>query len=161
MYRSTNQTVLNMTDLHSQNVRSKNMAAVRSFNTQPELAVRQLLHKEGFRYRLHIKAIKGKPDIVMRKHGVLIFINGCFWHGHNCHLFRLPKTRTEWWRKKIESNKLRDITVTAELKSSGWRIIQVWECAIKGKTKIGHSKLRNQLIEAIFSEEMLLEIRGN
>lgn len=121
-----------MADVHSVEIRSYNMSKIRAKNTKPELTVRSYLHKNGFRYRLHVKHLTGKPDIVLPKHKTVIFINGCFWHGHtDCKYFVIPKTRTEWWLNKIHSNVLKDNQVSVTLKKEGWRVIIIWECELK------------------------------
>ena len=125
-----------MTDVHSKETRSKNMAAVSGKNTKPELLIRKGLHRRGFRYRLHDKKLPGKPDLVLPKYKAVIFVNGCFWHRHDCHLFKWPSTRKEFWRSKINGNKARDIEAVKQLRSMGWRTLTVWECALKGKTRL-------------------------
>lgn len=119
-----------MADVHSPDIRSKNMRAIRSKNTKPEILVRRALHAAGFRYRLHVPGMPGKPDIVFSKFHAVILIHGCFWHGHDCKFFKLPSTRTEFWRAKIEKNKINDAKAFEELVSSGWRVAVVWECEI-------------------------------
>jgi len=121
-----------MADVHSKEVRSFNMSRIRSKNTKPERLVRQFLFANGFRFRLHDKRLPGKPDIVLPKYKTVIFVNGCFWHGHNgCRYFSVPKTRTEWWLNKIEKNKLNDDNAILKLKDGGWSVIIVWECELK------------------------------
>jgi DNA mismatch endonuclease (patch repair protein) len=107
------------------------MRAIRSRNTKPELLVRKYLHAAGFRYRLHDKRLPGKPDIVLPRYRTVIFVHGCFWHGHDCKYFILPKTRTEFWQKKIEANQARDREHIAQLNQLAWRVIVVWECEVK------------------------------
>ena len=108
------------------------MSQIRSRNTKPEILVRRFLHAHGFRYKLHDKKLPGKPDIVLSKYKTIIFIHGCFWHGHkDCRYFVVPKTRTEWWLNKINSNIANDIKVVKALKKQGWRIINLWECNLK------------------------------
>lgn len=111
------------------------MSQIKGKNTKPEMIVRRALHKAGFRYRLHVKDLPGKPDIVLPKYKTAIFVHGCFWHGHNCHLFKMPSTRTEFWRSKIASNVARDEKTFELLEKEGWRVGLIWECATKGKTK--------------------------
>jgi DNA mismatch endonuclease, patch repair protein len=112
--------------------RHKNMAAVRSKDTKPEVLVRKFLWSRGFRYRLNNPRLPGHPDIVLRKYKTCIFVNGCFWHGHKgCKYFRLPKTNTEFWQKKIERNKERDKEEQVKLAQMGWHCITVWECELK------------------------------
>jgi len=111
------------------------MAGIRGTNTRPEMLLRKGLHALGWRYRLHGRGIPGKPDLVFRGRGALIFANGCFWHGHDCHLFKWPKTRPEFWREKIGSNIARDRRVREQLLHDGWRIAEVWECTLKGRER--------------------------
>jgi DNA mismatch endonuclease, patch repair protein len=133
-----------MADVHSKETRSYNMSRIRSKNTKPEMLVRQFLHKNGFRYRLHVKDLPGKPDIVLPKYKTVIFIHGCFWHGHEgCRYFVVPKTRTEWWLNKIKGNYDNDSKAENALKSLGWKIIKVWECELKPTTI--HDALNNLL----------------
>ena len=108
------------------------MASIRGKNTGPEIMVRKFLFSRGFRYRLNHPRLPGHPDIVMRKYRTCIFVNGCFWHGHdNCRYFVLPKTNTEFWKAKIERNRARDIEEQRKLASMGWNCITVWECQLK------------------------------
>jgi len=108
------------------------MSRIKGENTKPEILVRRFLHKNGLRYRLNDSKLPGKPDIVLPKYKTVIFINGCFWHGHeNCKYFVVPKTRTEWWVNKINDTKERDKIKSSELKKLGWNIIVIWECALK------------------------------
>jgi DNA mismatch endonuclease (patch repair protein) len=121
-----------MTDVHSKEVRSFNMSRIRSKNTKPELLVRKYLFSRGFRFRLHKKDLPGKPDIVLSKYKTVIFVHGCFWHGHyNCKYFVMPKTRMVWWLNKINTNKANDIKTINALKKDGWKIITIWECKLK------------------------------
>jgi DNA mismatch endonuclease (patch repair protein) len=121
-----------MADVHSKEVRSYNMSRIRSKNTKPEMLVRKFLHKKGFRYRLHVKDMPGKPDIVLPKYKTVIFIHGCFWHGHEgCKYYVVPKTRTEWWLNKITGNINNDTKAEKNLRSDGWNIIKLWECELK------------------------------
>jgi DNA mismatch endonuclease, patch repair protein len=141
-----------MADVHDKKTRSFNMSQIKATNTKPELLVRKFLHANGFRYRLHGRnrhsplsgegkglRLPGKPDIVLPKYKTVIFIHGCFWHGHNnCKYFVVPKTRTRWWLNKINSNKANDVKVVKSLKKEGWRVINIWECDLRlinaGKT---------------------------
>ena len=126
-----------MVDIVSAATRSRMMSAVRSRNTAPELAIRRGLHSRGFRYRLHVRALPGSPDIVLPKWRTVLFVDGCFWHGHNCHLFRLPATRQQWWREKIDGNIARDSRAVEALTSEGWKVIRIWECALRGRVARG------------------------
>ncbi|HEX8547211.1 MAG TPA: DNA mismatch endonuclease Vsr [Cytophagaceae bacterium] len=121
-----------MADVHSKETRSYNMSRIRSKDTKPELLVRKFLHKSGFRYRLHVKDLPGKPDIVLPKYKTVIFIHGCFWHGHGgCKYYVVPKTRTEWWLNKINVNQKNDEKAEEALSLKGWNIIKIWECELK------------------------------
>ena len=125
-----------MTDIHSQQVRSYNMSRIRSKNTKPEIIVRKFLYSLGYRYRLNVKKLPGKPDIVIRKYRIVIFINGCFWHGHEGYpCFVLPKTNTEWWRQKINRTQQRDVQHTEDLLKQNWHVIIIWECQLKPKIR--------------------------
>jgi DNA mismatch endonuclease (patch repair protein) len=105
---------------------------IKGKNTKPEMLVRKFLHANGFRYKLHDKSLPGKPDIVLPKYKTVIFINGCFWHGHtNCKYFVVPKTRTDWWLNKINGNIANDTKALKALKTEGWKIIIIWECNLK------------------------------
>ena len=122
-----------MADVHSKEVRSYNMSQVKGKDTKPELLVRKFLFANGLRYRLYDKKLSGKPDIVLPKYKTVIFIHGCFWHGHeNCKYSILPKTRTEFWSDKIEGNKKRDKANIEQLKSKGWNVLIVYGCELKG-----------------------------
>lgn len=116
-------------------VRSRMMSNIRAKNTKPEMLVRRGLHADGLRFRLHSRKLPGKPDIVLPKFTSVVFVNGCFWHGHDCNLFRLPKTRREFWKDKIEGNQARDKRNIQQLIAQGWRIAIVWECALKSKSQ--------------------------
>lgn len=121
-----------MADVHDKQTRSYNMSQIKSGNTKPEMLVRKFLHANGFRYILHNKKLPGKPDIVLTKHKTIIFIHGCFWHGHaDCRYYVVPKTRTDWWLNKINTNKVNDAKAVKALKKDGWQIITVWECNLK------------------------------
>jgi len=121
-----------MSDVHDKKTRSYNMRQIRAKDTKPELLVRKFLFAQGYRYRLHDKKLPGKPDIVLPKYRTVIFINGCYWHGHkNCRYFVLPKTRTGWWLKKINGNIANDSIKLKALKTAGWRVLIIWECKLK------------------------------
>ena len=121
-----------MADVHDPFTRSYNMSRIRATNTKPEMLVRHFLHAQGFRYKLHDKKLPGKPDIVLPKYKTVIFIHGCFWHGHNnCKYYVVPKTRTDWGLNKIARNQANDIKAIKALKKEGWKIITLWECKLK------------------------------
>lgn len=121
-----------MADTHNPEQRSYNMSKIRSSNTKPEILLRKKLFAEGFRYRINDKKLPGKPDIVLKKYRTVIFVNGCFWHGHqNCKYFTIPKTRTEFWMNKIDGNMERDLKNEEALTKLGWTVVTVWECDLK------------------------------
>jgi DNA mismatch endonuclease (patch repair protein) len=121
-----------MADVHDKKTRSYNMSHIRSKDTKPEMIVRRFLFSKGYRYRLHVKYLPGKPDIVLPRYKTVIFIHGCFWHGHKgCKYFVVPKTRTEWWIDKINGNKENDAKSIKLLKSYEWKVIQIFECKLK------------------------------
>jgi len=129
-------TFTRMTDVHSTKIRSYNMSRIKGKNTKPELLVRKFLFANGFRYRLNVKDLPGKPDIVLPKYKTVIFVNGCFWHGHKgCRYFVLPKTRTEWWLHKIKGTWQRDKDAEIKLNVLGWKVITVWGCELKKEKK--------------------------
>lgn len=111
------------------------MAGIRPADTKPEMIIRRGLHALGWRYRLHVRGLPGKPDLVFPKRRAVILVQGCFWHGHDCALFRWPSTRPDFWRIKISGNIARDRRVLEELGGSGWRVCEVWECTLKGRSR--------------------------
>ena len=122
-----------MTDVVDASTRSRMMSGIRGQNTKPEILVRSLLHRQGFRFRLHVSNLPSKPDIVLPRYRVVIFVHGCFWHGHDCNLFKWPKSNAEFWRTKLESNRVRDKRDIALLLQLGWRVLIIWECAIQSQ----------------------------
>ncbi len=121
-----------MADVHTIEQRRFNMQQIKGKNTKPEILVRKFLFANGFRYKLHDKKLPGKPDLVLPKYKTVIFIHGCFWHGHNnCKYFVLPKTRTEWWTEKIKKNITNEEKAVKLLKKEGWKVITIWECKLK------------------------------
>lgn len=149
-----------MPDVVSPAVRSRMMAGIRSKDTKPELTIRRGLHRLGYRYRLHVKDLPGRPDIVLRKHKAVIFVNGCFWHQHDCHLFKWPKSRVEFWHLKISRNKSNDALAHQALRSLGWRQLIIWECALKGRTKLNLSSIIAIASKWLDSNSMMREIKG-
>lgn len=108
------------------------MSGIRNRDTKPEMIIRRGLHARGYRYRLHMGCLPGRPDLVFKSRRAVVFVNGCFWHGHSCHLFKWPTTRAVWWRGKIEANRTRDASVREQIADLEWRQLRVWECALKG-----------------------------
>ncbi len=125
-----------MPDIVAPEVRSRMMSGIRGKNTKPEMVLRKGLHAMGFRFRLHDKYLPGKPDLVFPGRKAVLFAHGCFWHGHNCHLFRWPSSREEFWLAKIRRNQEIDASATAQLEAIGWRVGIVWECALKGRARL-------------------------
>jgi DNA mismatch endonuclease (patch repair protein) len=125
-----------MADVHSKETRSYNMSQIKGKNTKPEILVRKYLHAQGFRFRLHDKKLPGKPDIVLPKYKTVVFVHGCFWHGHkDCKYFVKPKTRTKWWMDKIKGNIENDRKKIKLLSEAGWHVIQIFECELKLNSK--------------------------
>lgn len=149
-----------MADVVTAAVRSRMMAGIRGTNTKPELILRKGLHAQGFRFRLHDKGLPGKPDIVFPRYRAVIFAHGCFWHGHDCHLFKWPSTRPEFWQQKIGRNREVDARSDAALAEAGWRRAIVWECALKGRTKLPLEEVIARCAEWLRSDEPTLVIRG-
>ena len=131
--------------------RSFNMSRIRGRDTAPELLIRRALHARGFRYRLHGRKLPGKPDLVFPKFRAVIFVHGCFWHGHDCHLFRWPATRREFWEEKIIRNQERDSCAVSALRESGWRVLNIWECALKGTTRLAVADIAGRCVEFLRS----------
>lgn len=133
-------------DVHDKKTRSYNMSRIKGKNTKPEMLVRKFLFGKGYRYRLNVKTLPGKPDIVLPKYKTVIFINGCFWHGHEgCRYFVVPKTRTEWWTNKISDTQKRDREAENKLNSMGWKVITIWTCELRGNEQEVLIKLTNEL----------------
>lgn len=129
-----------MPDVVDKATRSRMMSGIRGKNTRPELFLRKGLHALGFRFRLHVKDIPGKPDIVLPKYRALIVVHGCFWHGHGCRYCKTPKTNTDFWQEKIQGNRLRDELTLHRQLDFGWRCLVVWECAVRRSQRV-HGEL--------------------
>jgi len=129
--------------------RSLMMGGIKGKDTKPEITVRKILHGCGFRYRVNVKTLPGKPDIVLKKYKAVVFVNGCFWHGHKCHLFKLPASNRSFWQDKIRGNKVNDRKCRRQLEKDGWRIADIWECAVKGKKKQDCARLSSILCKWI------------
>ena len=147
-----------MADVVSPGKRSKMMSGIRGKNTKPELLVRCGLFRRGFRFRLHALKLPGKPDIVLPKYKAVIMVNGCFWHGHGCSLFKWPSSRVDFWRKKIEANRKHDAESLEALKANGWRALVVWECTTKGRGKWPVEELLEAIAEWVLGENEYSEI---
>ena len=140
--------------------RSQMMSGIRGKDTKPEILIRQALHGLGFRYRLHDPRLPGKPDLSFAGRKAVIQVNGCFWHGHDCRLFKWPATRERFWKEKITSNKRRDRRYLRELSEMGWRTMIIWECALKGKGRICREKTIARAVTWLQSGIGDAEIRG-
>ena len=134
-----------MSDNHTKEIRSKNMSHIRSTNSKPEEIVRKYLFSKGLRYRKNVRNLPGCPDIVLSKYRLIIFVNGCFWHHHNCPRFVWPSSNVEYWKNKIDHNVERDKKNKELLQAQGWRVITVWECELK-------KKIREQCLEKLYQE---------
>ncbi len=135
------------------------MSGIRGKNTKPEIIIRSFLHRSGFRFRLHDSRLPGKPDIILKRYNAIIFVHGCFWHKHDCQLFKWPKTRPEFWREKILRNVENDKKVLSEIQSQGWRVCIIWECSIKG-AKGDITEAMSRVIDWLKGEEVFMEIMG-
>lgn len=150
-----------MVDKLSKLERSRNMSAIKSKNTSIELVIRKELHKKGFRYRLHNKDMPGKPDLVLSKYKAVIFVHGCFWHGHEgCKIARTPKSNVDFWVQKITRNQERDKLHINTLVASGWRVLTVWECALKGSQKLPLDTVILDIEDWILGDDLISEFRG-
>jgi DNA mismatch endonuclease (patch repair protein) len=145
-------------DIVSKKKRSEMMSGIGSKNTKPEIIVRKLLHSNGYRFRLHSKNLPGRPDICLPKHKSVIFVNGCFWHGHSCPIFRVPKTRPDFWYAKIEGNRQRDRKNIEDLLELGWRVLVIWECTLRGKNKASFEGLSKMLDSWFDSDQASAEL---
>jgi len=132
-------------DTVSPAVRSRMMSGIRSSSTGPERLMGSWLHASGFRYRRNVATLPGKPDLVFPRYRAVILVNGCFWHGHRCHLFRWPATHAEFWKEKIGRNRRRDRRVQSELVDAGWRVLVVWECGLRAVTEVGAERLSRRI----------------
>ncbi|WP_084639960.1 very short patch repair endonuclease [Kaistia adipata] len=149
-----------MPDIVSPEVRSRMMSGIRGKNTRLELALRKGLHARGLRYRLHSKKLAGKPDLVFPKRRAVLFAHGCFWHGHDCKIFKWPSSRPEYWRSKIQRNRQRDAIAVLTLEADGWRVGVVWECALKGPSRLPLDVVLNSCEDWLRSGSGPLVIEG-
>lgn len=142
--------------------RRLNMSRVRGKHTSPELIVRRALHAIGFRFRLHPSGMPGRPDLVLPKWRAVIFVHGCFWHQHDCHLFKLPATRPVFWQEKLSRNAVRDAENLKALHASDWRTLVIWECAVRGRTRLEAEQLLDDCRNFLLSDDCCqAEIRGH
>jgi len=140
--------------------RSYNMSRIQGRDTGPELILRKALHARGLRYRLHVKNLRGTPDIVFPAHRAIIFVHGCFWHGHDCPKGVMPRTNAAFWNAKILRNRDRDVAAEIELQRGGWRILKVWECALRGRARLNLDELTGCVSNWLKTTSPKLEIAG-
>jgi len=152
--------VQQLADTFNPEKRSQIMSRIRDRDTKPELLIRKGLHAKGFRYRLHDRKLPGKPDLVFPRYKSIIFVNGCFWHGHSCHLFRWPASRVEYWKPKITRTIERDKANFRSLEAKGWHILIIWECAFRGRTRLPVENVIEMISKWLLSEADHLEIKG-
>ncbi|MDR7945186.1 very short patch repair endonuclease [Achromobacter aegrifaciens] len=150
-----------MVDVLTPEQRQLNMSRIRGRDTRPEMLIRRGLHACGFRYRLQDRKLPGRPDLIFPRYRAVIFVHGCFWHGHDCPLFKLPETRRDFWDAKITSNRTRDSRVEEALLEQGWRVATIWECSLKGINKLGGDEVIQQCRLFLLSKEITqINIRG-
>jgi DNA mismatch endonuclease (patch repair protein) len=149
-----------MSDIVSTEKRSQMMAGIKGKDTQPEILIRHALHRQGFRFRLHAKDLPGKPDLVFRKYNAVLFIHGCFWHQHDCSLFKWPSSNVEFWQTKLGKNKTTDQNNIKKLLDSGWRVGVIWECAMRGKGRHKVDTILDRCSKWIVSDRKKFEIRA-
>jgi DNA mismatch endonuclease (patch repair protein) len=149
-----------MADIVSRETRSRMMAGIRGKHTMPERVLRKALFARGLRYRLHGTELPGKPDLIFPRYHAAVFVNGCFWHGHACRLFKWPSTRKEFWTAKINGNRERDQRCLLKIRSLGWRAITVWECSLRGKSSEQVEQLADDLAAWIRSNDVSQERSG-
>lgn len=137
-----------------------NMSRIRSKDTNPEMQVRRGLHAAGLRFRLHASALPGRPDIVLSRYRAAILVHGCFWHGHNCRLFKMPATRREFWTAKIAGNRARDERNGEALQRAGWRVMIVWECSLKGCARRPLPEVISVCVGFIRGDALVGEVAG-
>jgi len=130
-----------VTDVLTPDQRRLNMSRIRARDTKPEMLIRRGLHARGLRYRLHDRSLPGRPDLVFSRRAVAVFVHGCFWHLHGCALSKLPSARQSFWRKKLEQNAARDLKNIEALQACGWRVLVIWECAMRGAGRLNSSEM--------------------
>lgn len=140
--------------------RRLNMSRIRGRDTKPEMLLRRGLHAAGLRYRLQVRELPGRPDLVFPKYRAVILVHGCFWHAHECPIFRMPSTRTDFWSSKITANHRRDIQTHAALLLLGWRVLTVWECSLKGRSRWPLNDLLDECVRFIKGNDVKLAISG-
>jgi len=149
-----------MADVLTLEQRRLNMSRIRVKDTKPEMLLRQELHARGFRYLLHRRELTGCPDLVFPRYRAVIFVHGCVWHGHACHLFKVPGTRTEFWLKKISGNVDRDSRAVESLQRDGWRVLTIWECALRGRGRLDPDKVLGKAEAFLMGKRLVFQVTG-
>jgi DNA mismatch endonuclease, patch repair protein len=148
-------------DVLTPDQRRRNMTCIRGKNTKPEMLLRRGVHAAGLRFRLHVRELPGRPDIVFPRYRAVVLVHGCFWHGHDCPMFKLPATRREFWAEKISANRSRDIRTVETLLEKRWRVLTVWECSLKGRGRLQQSEVISQITDFVLGGERLRVIEGS
>jgi DNA mismatch endonuclease (patch repair protein) len=149
-----------MVDVLTSKQRQLNMSRIRGRDTKPEMLIRRGLHSRGLRYRLQDRKLPGRPDLIFSRYHAVIFVHGCFWHGHDCPMFHMPATHQEFWSQKIEENRSRDVKVHDALLAIGWRVLTLWECSLKGSARWPFESILDASVEFIQGCEITRTISG-
>jgi len=149
-----------VTDVLTTEQRRLNMSRIRGRDTKPEMLIRRGLHARGLRYRLQDRTLPGRPDLVFPRYRAVIFVHGCFWHGHECPLFRLPATRPQFWETKINANRARDVRSYEALRTLGWRVLVIWECSLKGPARWLPDAVLDACVDFLLSARLEQQIAG-
>lgn len=149
-----------MVDVVDTATRSRMMSGIRGRDTKIEVTIRKALHARGLRYRTDVRGLPGRPDIVLSRWRAVVLVHGCFWHAHDCGLCRIPATRPDFWREKLEGNAARDARNTTALLDAGWRVATVWECALRGRGPQALIDVADRLATWVRGEEQMIELRG-
>ena len=148
-------------DVHTPEQRSHNMSRIRGRDTKPEMVLRKGLHAAGFRFRLHDRSLPGSPDLTFPRFRAVVLVHGCFWHGHECPMFRWPSSRPEFWAAKIKGNRIRDLRTQDELRQAGWRVATMWECALRGRSRRPIDEVIRTMAEFLRSDADLATLEGS
>lgn len=149
-----------MTDVLTRSQRRLNMSRIKAKDTKPEMMLRRGLHALGYRYQLHRRDLPGCPDLTFPRYKAIVFVHGCFWHRHGCNFFKIPATRTEFWLNKISRNTERDHNTHAALHYDGWRILTVWECALRGKNQLGLDEVLRCTVRFLIGKKKTQQLEG-
>jgi len=149
-----------MVDVLTSEQRQNNMSRIRGRDTKPEMLIRRGLHARGLRYRLQDRKLPGRPDLVFPRYRVVILVHGCFWHGHDCPMFRMPATRQEFWSAKIAANRVRDAKAQEALLALGWRVLTVWECSLRGTGRQPLESVIDTCLNFVLGDEVMRTIQG-